>query len=114
MPHPKATRRSGPCEHAFVSIKGCSYANFQRALKGGNLTMIRAAATELPAINLEDALTIAILVSEQRPEQLERAALRWLGRYALERKDATLAGLREAAGRIRPVRYGSRGGAGDA
>ncbi len=59
--------------------------------------MIRAAATELPAINLDDALTICVLVSEQRPEQFERAALRWLGRYALERKDATLAGLREAA-----------------
>jgi len=59
--------------------------------------LVRAAATELPAINLDDALTICVLVSEQRPEQLERAALRWLGRYALERKDATIASVREAA-----------------
>jgi len=44
-----ACRDVALCEHAFVSIKGGSYANFQRALKGGNLTLIRAAATELPA-----------------------------------------------------------------
>ncbi len=56
------------CDHQFVSIKGGSYANFQRALDSGNLTMIRAAATELPAINLDGALTICVLVSEQRPE----------------------------------------------
>ena len=46
---PTARRDVASCEHAFVSIKGGSYANFQRALKGGNLTLIRAAATELPA-----------------------------------------------------------------
>ena len=59
--------------------------------------MIRAAATELPAVNLEDALRVCVVVADQRPDLFERAALRWLGRYALERKDATIANLREAA-----------------
>jgi hypothetical protein len=31
------------------------------------------------------------------PSAFERAALRWLGRYCLERPDANLAGLRQAA-----------------
>ena len=35
-------------------------------------------------------------MSEHEPKRFERAALRWLARYALERKDANLAGLREA------------------
>ena len=81
----------------FVSMRGGPYANFQRALKGGNLTVIRAAATELPAINLVDALQVCVLMADQRPELFERAALRWLARYAVERKDASLDGLREAA-----------------
>ena len=81
----------------FVSIKGGSYANFQRALKGGNLTMIRAAATELPAINLEDALRVCVVVADERPDLFEKAALRWSARYCLERKDASLDGLRQAA-----------------
>jgi hypothetical protein len=79
-----------------VSIKGSSYANFQRALKTGDLLLIRAAAAELPAINLEDALAICVLVRDRQPERFDRAVLRWLGRYCLERRGATLAGLSEA------------------
>jgi hypothetical protein len=81
----------------FVSIKGGSYSNFQRALAAGNLLLIRAAAAELPTVNLQDALDICIVVAENEPELFERAALRWLARYCLERRDANLAGLRQAA-----------------
>ena len=79
------------------SIKGSAYGNFRRALDSGNLTIIRAAAAELPAINLEDALRVALLVCDHEPENAERPALRWLGRLCLERRDVTLAQLREAA-----------------
>jgi hypothetical protein len=81
----------------FVSIKGSAYSNFRRALDTGNLTIIRAAAAELPAINLEDALAVCLVVADREPERFERAALRWLGRYCLERPDANLLGLRQAA-----------------
>jgi len=80
-----------------VSIKGRPYTNFQRALKTGDLLLIRAAAAELPTVNLQDALDICIVVAEKEPELFERAALRWLARYCLERRDANLAGLRQAA-----------------
>ena len=62
------------------------------------LTIIRAAAAELPAVNLDDALRVCLLLAAEEPEHLERAALRWLGRYCLERRDVTLAQVREAAG----------------
>ncbi len=80
-----------------MSIKGSPYGHFQRALRTGNLTMIRAAAAELPAVNLEDALSICLLVAEREPRHFERAALRWLGRYCLERHDVTIDDVRDAA-----------------
>jgi hypothetical protein len=84
------------CEHTFVSIKDSSYANFKRALDTENLAIIRGAAAELATINLEDALRVALLVCEHEPERAERAVLRWLGRWALEAPDASLARLLEA------------------
>jgi hypothetical protein len=79
-----------------VSIKGSSYANFKRALDTKNLALIRGAAAELSTINLEDSLQIALLVCEQEHEHAERASLRWLGRSCLERREVTLAQVREA------------------
>jgi len=51
----------------FVSIKGGSYARFRRALDTGNLTLVRAAAAELPRINLVDALRICVLLRAADP-----------------------------------------------
>lgn len=79
-----------------MPTKGSAYGNFRRALDTGNLTLTRAAAAELSAVNLEDSLRIALLVCEREPENAERAALRWLGRVCLERRDLTLAEAREA------------------
>ena len=43
-----------------MSIKGSPYANFRRALATGNLLLIRAAAAELPTVNLDDALEVCV------------------------------------------------------
>jgi hypothetical protein len=51
-------------EHVFVPTKGGPYARFRRALDSGNLTLVRAAAAELPAVNLEDALRICLLLRD--------------------------------------------------
>jgi hypothetical protein len=74
-----------------VSIKGSPYAHFRRALDTGNLALVRTAAAELPQINLDDALRICLVIREREPE-FDRAACRWLARYATERR-ATLARL---------------------
>lgn len=52
------------CEHTFVSSQGSPYARFKRALRTGNLALVRAAAGELPAVRLDDALLIACLIEE--------------------------------------------------
>jgi hypothetical protein len=74
----------------FVSDAGSAYSRFQRALTTGNLTIIRAAAAELPAIRLDDALQVCVLLRDREPERYERAAVRWIGRFCVERQTATL------------------------
>ena len=49
-----------------------------------------------PAVDLPTALDIALLVMDREPHNGERAAVRWFGRWALESREATLAGLLEA------------------
>ena len=51
----------------------------------------------LPTIRLDDALRVCLLIRDHDPEHYERAALRWVGRFALEARDATLADVRAAA-----------------
>jgi hypothetical protein len=80
-----------------VSIKGGSYARFQRALEAANLAAVRMAALELPYVDLADALAICLLMRRQGDERFERAAVRLLARLAVERPAMTLAQLRDAA-----------------
>ena len=68
-----------------MTSSGSPYARFRRALATGNLAVVRAAAAELPAVDLADALAICLLMSVRDDERFERAAVRWLARLALER-----------------------------
>ena len=71
---------------------------FRRALDTQNLTIIRSAAAELPqAPPLNDALRICVLLRDAEPAAYERAVVRWLGRFCLERPKATLADVLDAA-----------------
>ena len=79
-----------------MTSQGSAYARFQRALKTGNLTIIRNAAGDLPHVGLADALTVCVAIQQAEPERFERAALRWLARFCLERPDATLAQIQGA------------------
>jgi hypothetical protein len=67
-----------------MTSEGSPYARFQRALRIGRLSMVRAAAAELPHVELDDALSICLLISEQDADRYERAAVRWLARLSLE------------------------------
>src|SRR3712207_5478839 len=68
----------------------------KQALERGDLPLVKATAAQLPAVDLATALEIALLVIDREPQNGERAAVRWLGRWALESRDATLAELLEA------------------
>jgi len=80
-----------------VTSQGSPHARFSRALKTGNLFLVKTAAKELPRVDLEDALAICILMELQDDDAYERAAVRWLGRFALEAPAATMADLRTGA-----------------
>jgi hypothetical protein len=59
--------------------------------------LIRNAAAELPSVNLGDALEVCVAIRQAEPERFERAALRWLARFCVERRDVTLAQVQAAA-----------------
>jgi hypothetical protein len=80
-----------------VTSDGSPYVRFRRALDSGNELLVIAAARELPRIGLEDALRICLLIRGGDPARYERAAVRWLGRFALEGRHVTIEALRRAA-----------------
>ena len=80
-----------------MTSDGNPYARFRRALATGNEALVTAAALELPRIALDDALRICLVLRGGDPDRYERAAVRWLGRFALEARTMTIDDLRLAA-----------------
>src|SRR4051795_8353735 len=78
-----------------MTSQGSPYARFQRALRIGRLSLVRAAAAELPRIDLADALSICLLIEQQDEERFERAAVRWLARLSLEAPTVGIEDLRQ-------------------
>jgi hypothetical protein len=68
-----------------MTSQGSPYSIFRKALLRGDLPAIRAAAADLPAVPLDDALEIVCLILAQQPERFERAAVKWLVRLLSER-----------------------------
>lgn len=81
----------------FVTSQGSAYVRFRRALETGNELLVIATARELPRVPLDDALRICLLIRGGDPDRYERAAVRWLGRFALEARGITIQALRQAA-----------------
>jgi hypothetical protein len=73
-----------------MTSEGSPYARFRRALETGNELLVLGAARELPQIALDDALRICLVLRDGDTTRYERAAVRWLGRYCVERPDVTL------------------------
>jgi hypothetical protein len=80
-----------------MTSDGSPYARFRRALKTGNENLVLTAARELPQIALDDALRICLVFRDGDPDRYERAAVRWLGRFALEARGVTIEALKGAA-----------------
>ena len=80
-----------------MTRQGSAYGRFRRALERGNLQLVRAAAGELPTIRLDDALRVCLLIRDRDPDRYERAALRWVARFAVEAREASLADVQAAA-----------------
>lgn len=80
-----------------MTSPGSAYSRFRRALGTGNANLVIAAALELPQVALDDALRICLVFRDGDPERYERAAVRWLGRFALEARGVTIEALQAAA-----------------
>jgi hypothetical protein len=80
-----------------MSKYGTAYGRFLRALDSGSEVLILSAAKDLPRVALKDALRICLVLRDGDPERYERAAVRWLGRFAVEAHEVTINAIRGAA-----------------
>jgi hypothetical protein len=64
-----------------LTAPGHPRAIFKRAIERGNVLVAEATARELGRLSLEEALQLVLLYAAYEPAKLERAALRWFGRY---------------------------------
>jgi hypothetical protein len=67
-----------------LPAQGHPSAIFSRAIERGNLLVAEASAREVGNLTLEEPLRLLFLYAEKDPIKYERAALRWLARYAAE------------------------------
>jgi hypothetical protein len=83
-----------------VTSRGHPYAEFQRALKNGNVWVAEAVAREMQHVWPKDALKLTHLYAEKEQwNKFERAALTWLRRY-LDEKEPSLPEVAEMAQRL--------------
>ncbi len=80
------------------------YARIRAAIDAGDLDFLRRYAREDGKIRLDDALRVCLLIRDRDPERFERAAVRWLGRFVLEAREATLEEVRDAADALEELR----------
>ena len=59
--------------------------------------VVHRSERRIPRVELVDALAICLAIREREPQRFERAALRWLARFCLERREATIAQVQAAA-----------------
>lgn len=79
-----------------MTSDGSAYTRFHRALQTRNLNLVITAARELPHVGLDDALHVCLLLRDSHPDRFQRAAVRWLGRFALEAREVTILDVLEA------------------
>lgn len=63
---------------------GSIYPKFRRALASGSLHVAEPLAIEAGRIELDDALTLLVLMAEAEDPRFDKAAARWVGRLLTE------------------------------
>ena len=72
-----------------MTAQGSPKVIFKRAIERGNVLIAETTAREF-ALNLEEALPLVLLYAACEPAKLERAALRWFGRFLAEGTEVSL------------------------
>lgn len=73
-----------------MTSQGSAHGRYVRSIQQRNLWAAESSLRELGQVSLEDALAYLDLLAEQKPEKLERAAVRWHGRLETEATFLTL------------------------
>ncbi|MFN8131382.1 MAG: hypothetical protein U0R70_07525 [Solirubrobacteraceae bacterium] len=73
-----------------MTSEGSPAARLRRAIANRSLVQVRSAAAEVAHVDLRDAAAILALIADAERGSYEAAAVRWLGRLALERPDIGL------------------------
>ena len=84
----------------FVGNAGSPHARLQRALERRDLSGAYAAARAQGFVSLADALGLLLLIERKDPEKFERAAVRWVGRFAVETNGVRLADVQMLLGAV--------------
>lgn len=74
----------------FVTSQGSPHGRFQRAVSRRNVLLAETAARELGRLSLIDALSLVVIYAATGSPKFEAAAVRWLARLALERRDVSI------------------------
>ena len=104
----------GPIQHLGdglrISAPALGVAPVRRALATGDGAGAYAAATELPRVELADALALTLLLADDW-KLYERACVRWVGRFALEVPGIPLASTHLALAALSSLGRGRTAGA---
>jgi hypothetical protein len=90
-----------------MTSQGSAHGRFSRAIQQRNLWAALMSLRELETPTLEDALSYLALLAEVKPEELERAAVRWHGRLEVEATFLSLAESQLAPRTGEPLRGGA-------
>ena len=86
-----------------MTAQGTPLTRFRRAIEQRSLFLAELAAREAGTLTLDDALSLVLLYAAEGSPKFERAAVRLLGRLALDRH-LTLAELQLAAAALASAR----------
>ena len=96
---------AGAWEHAFVTSEGSAGRRFTRAVQRGQVEQAELFAKELPnPLPLAHALQLVCLCARMGSPKFEPAAVRLLGRLALEGRDMNLGDVQLAAAALAALR----------
>jgi hypothetical protein len=84
---PLGSSRCAPCDLQGTPA-GVLNKQFEHAIRTQDLPMAVAAARELPAVGLDRAARLLHLIALKRSPSFQKAAARWMARYAAERVPA--------------------------
>ena len=80
-----------------MTAQGSALTRYRRALERRHIFGAEIAAREMAFLSLRDALGLLALYAAEDSPKFDKAAVRWLGRLALEADDLELIDLQVAA-----------------